>query len=303
MNQNASATLTLRRAGPTILGAILLTTILLPSGAVAQQDGPSGNPEIIVRNTDELREFSPAFAKMFCVALRRNHSNPGAPVFREYLDPEYLKKHGLTDREFPIRTAPVVNIFSIHVPDDPHTILCYVDMRTGVREAILLRTVTRAGRLYLSPLSPPETGTRVVTPWILRAELPMNLEAESAEAEALQGVWKPVKAALGGVPLPPPALKPNMLTIEGDQYEVTVEGEPQSDKGTSKLNTSTMPKRMATTSFEGPNKGKTFLAIYEFRDADTLRVCYDLSGSAYPTDFKSPKGTQHYLMTYKHQKD
>lgn len=294
--------LQLRQAHP-ILGPILLATLLLPIGPHAQQEQPSGNPEIIVENADELRKFSPAFAKMFCVALRRNHNNPGAPVFREYVDPEYLKKHGLSYREFAIQTAPVANIFNIQVTEDPYTILCHVDTREGNREVILLRTVTRGGRLYLSPLSPPEQRTRLVTPWILRVELPADLEAETADAKALEGVWKPVKAALGGAPLPPPALKPITLKIEGDQYVVTVEGEPQPDKGISELDTSTMPKRMSTTSLEGPNKGKTFLAIYEFLDEDTLRVCYDLSGSAYPTGFESPKGTQHYLVTYKRQND
>jgi uncharacterized protein (TIGR03067 family) len=52
---------------------------------------------------------------------------------------------------------------------------------------------------------------------------------------------------------------------------------------------------------DGPNKGKTFLAIYE-RDGDTLRICYDLSGKNRPKDFKSPEGTQHFLVTYKREK-
>jgi uncharacterized protein (TIGR03067 family) len=59
---------------------------------------------------------------------------------------------------------------------------------------------------------------------------------------------------------------------------------------------------MTITGTDGPNKGKTFLAIYE-RDGDTLKVCYDLSGKAHPTEFKTAQGTQLFLVTYKREKN
>jgi uncharacterized protein (TIGR03067 family) len=58
---------------------------------------------------------------------------------------------------------------------------------------------------------------------------------------------------------------------------------------------------MDITGTDGPNKGKTILAIYE-RDGDTLRVCYDLSGKSRPTEFKTETGTQLFLVTYKREK-
>jgi uncharacterized protein (TIGR03067 family) len=128
-------------------------------------------------------------------------------------------------------------------------------------------------------------------------------QAASADAKALEGVWKPIAAVLGGAPLEPAVLKAITLKITGGNYEVTVEGEKEADKGTCTLDTSTAPKRMTIKSTDGPNRGKTILAIYEMKDAGSLRVCYDLSGTDFPKEFKAPKNTQLYLAGYRRQKE
>jgi uncharacterized protein (TIGR03067 family) len=115
------------------------------------------------------------------------------------------------------------------------------------------------------------------------------------------GIWKPKGALLGGVLLPPPALKAITLRIDKDKYEVTVDGEDHSDMGTFTLDETTTPKRMTIKSTAGPNKGKTFLAIYEIKNADAMRVCYDLSGKAFPKEFKAPKDSELYLVGYRRQ--
>lgn len=125
----------------------------------------------------------------------------------------------------------------------------------------------------------------------------------NANASTHEGVWKPIAAVLGGARLPKPALHAITLKIDGDTYEVTVEGEKESDKGTCTPDTSTRPKRMTIKSTEGPNAGKTFLAIYEMKNAVSMRVCYDLSGTDFPKEFKAPKGTPLYLVGYRRQKD
>ena len=89
------------------------------------------------------------------------------------------------------------------------------------------------------------------------------------------------------------------LEVKGDKYTVTVGKKP--DRGTCKLNPSAKPKALDITGTEGPNKGKTILAIYE-RDGDTLRVCYDLSGKSRPAEFKTTAGTHLFLVEYKRQK-
>ncbi len=114
-------------------------------------------------------------------------------------------------------------------------------------------------------------------------------------------VWKPIAAVLGGVRLPDDAVRAITLKVTGGNYEVTIEGEKEPDKGTITLDTTTTPKRMTIKSTNGPNRGKTFLAIYEMKDAVSMRVCYDLSGKEFPMEFKAPQGTLLYLVGYRRQ--
>jgi beta-glucosidase len=113
------------------------------------------------------------------------------------------------------------------------------------------------------------------------------------------GTWKPIAAVLGGARLPDEAVKAITLKLSGDNYEVTVAGEKEPDKGTCAIDTALTPHRMTIKSTSGPNKGKTFLAIYEMKDAVSMRVCYDLSGKAFPAEFKAPAGTSLYLVGYR----
>jgi len=115
----------------------------------------------------------------------------------------------------------------------------------------------------------------------------------------IDGTWLPVEAELGGQKFPDAVLKTLKLTMGDGKYTVMV-GE-QIDKGTIKLEPTTKPKAIDITGTEGPNKGKTFLAIYELT-GDTLRICYDLTGKKRPTEFKTVKDTQQFLVSYKREK-
>jgi len=124
---------------------------------------------------------------------------------------------------------------------------------------------------------------------------------EPDDTKAVQGIWIPVKAELGGQPMPDAILKTITLKTGNGEYEVSVADGPEPDKGTYTLDSTTNPKAMTITSVKGPNAGKTFPAIYELT-SDTLRVCYDLSGAKRPTEFKTSAGTQLYLATYNRKK-
>jgi uncharacterized protein (TIGR03067 family) len=123
---------------------------------------------------------------------------------------------------------------------------------------------------------------------------------ETGDAKALQGTWIPTKAELSGESMPEAVLKTIVLKIDGDKYEVTVGG--KLDRGTCVLDSAARPKRLTISGTEGPNKEKTYPCIYEL-SGDTLRVCYDLSGKAAPTEFKTAAGTQLYLVTYSRKKE
>jgi len=119
------------------------------------------------------------------------------------------------------------------------------------------------------------------------------------EGKKLQGTWKPVSAELGGKPFPDETLRTMKLVLADDKYTVTV-GE-QTDEGTVKLDPAKKPRAMEIVGTKGPNQGKTIPAIYEVTDT-TLRVCYDLSGKAHPTAFKTQPDTRLFLVEYKREK-
>lgn len=75
----------------------------------------------------------------------------------------------------------------------------------------------------------------------------------------LEGTWLPVVAELGGQKFPDKVLRTMKLTMSDGGYTVIVGG--QIDKGTIKLQPATKPKAIDITGTEGPNKGKTILAI------------------------------------------
>ena len=102
---------------------------------------------------------------------------------------------------------------------------------------------------------------------------------DSKDEDAIQGTWLASTAEFGGQKFPDEVRKSIKLVIKDGKYTVTVGKEL--DKGTSKLVTSAKPKAMDIMGTDGPNKGKTMLAIYEL-NGDTLRVCYDVSGMKRP---------------------
>ena len=116
------------------------------------------------------------------------------------------------------------------------------------------------------------------------------------------GVWKPVKAELGGADLPDAVVQAMTLTLTADTYATTIDGGQGSDSGTYKSDEQTNPKRLAITSTNGANKGKTLLAIYEITDDGVLRICYDMAGKDFPEEFKTGQGTQQFLAEYRRQK-
>ena len=128
------------------------------------------------------------------------------------------------------------------------------------------------------------------------------LGASAADAtndvNLVQGNWKPLKAELASHPMPDAVLKSISLKLTNGNYEVFVGTEP--DRGTYSLDITSQPKGMSITGTEGPNRGKTFPAIYELK-GNTLRICYDLSGAKRPVEFKTVAGTKLYLVTYQRQ--
>ncbi|MEI8018784.1 MAG: TIGR03067 domain-containing protein, partial [Schlesneria sp.] len=115
------------------------------------------------------------------------------------------------------------------------------------------------------------------------------------EKQSLEGVWVPVDAELAGVKLPVESLKSWKLTLNAEKYHF--ENGKEADQGTWTLDTSKTPQAMDITGTEGPNKGKTILAICQL-SKESLRICYDLGGKSRPTEFTTKPGTPLFLVNY-----
>ena len=129
---------------------------------------------------------------------------------------------------------------------------------------------------------------------------PHAFAADPPDAKAIEGSWTPIKAELGGQPLPDAVLKTISLKLADGKYEAMGGGHP--DYGTYSLDAAMQPKSMTVIGTNGPNQGKTFPCIYELK-GDTLRICYDLSGAKRPAEFKTVAGTKLYLVTYHRKKE
>ncbi|MFN9717964.1 MAG: thermonuclease family protein [Planctomycetota bacterium] len=120
---------------------------------------------------------------------------------------------------------------------------------------------------------------------------------DSKQQRETDGIWHPITAVLGGQEMDENTREGIVLKLEGQQYSVTVNGTP--DKGTCEIDMAAKPARMTITGTVGPNQGKTLLAIFEFTTSDRMRVCYDVTGREFPSQFKSESGTTHYLVEYR----
>jgi uncharacterized protein (TIGR03067 family) len=122
---------------------------------------------------------------------------------------------------------------------------------------------------------------------------------DPAKDTAINGNWKLAAGEKSGEKMPDDVLKSIQLTLANGKYLAKV-GD-KTDQGTYTIDASKTPHTLTLTGTSGPNKGKTMLAIFEL-DKETLKVCYDLSGKAFPEKFESAPKTSSFLATYERQK-
>jgi uncharacterized protein (TIGR03067 family) len=122
-------------------------------------------------------------------------------------------------------------------------------------------------------------------------------DATADDWKKLAGTWKVDAATLNGDDAKA-MLKDAVLTIDEGKYKLQL---GTTDAGTLGIDPGKTPKQMTITGSEGPNKGKTFPAIYEV-DGDTLKICYALNAKEPPKEFKSTADNKTLLVTYKREK-
>jgi uncharacterized protein (TIGR03067 family) len=114
----------------------------------------------------------------------------------------------------------------------------------------------------------------------------------------LNGLWKLASGVKAGEKMPEDVQKSIFLMLRNGKYVATVG--KQTDQGTYTVDKTKTPATITLVGTSGPNVGKTMLAIYEL-DKNSLKVCYDLSGKAFPTAFESKPGTQSFLANYERE--
>ena len=119
----------------------------------------------------------------------------------------------------------------------------------------------------------------------------LGCAAPSPATPAIEGTWVVASAALGGKDLPLQAFQNSPLRMAGGRYAF------QSDSGEYAVIPGAVPAALEVRGRQGPNAGKTIPAIFKVQ-GDTLTICYDLSGTARPKDFRSEPGTQLFLARY-----
>jgi hypothetical protein len=153
--------------------AAAVTGGLVVTGAT----GVAGEPRLAdqpARLTDaerqRLEEGGPVVTKTFIAALRERFSDEKAAELRKFIDPRYLKEHGLQDGAFSIRRVVTGDIHNNNLSDDPSTALVVADTEGGTKECFLFRLTVHEGVVYIAPLKAPDKKSKLFSPWILRAK-------------------------------------------------------------------------------------------------------------------------------------
>jgi uncharacterized protein (TIGR03067 family) len=101
----------------------------------------------------------------------------------------------------------------------------------------------------------------------------------------IEGAWVPVAANVAGRELVVNDLRVKYLVLDAGGYSIVDRTNQIVDSGEYLVDDAASPQTMDIVGREGPNAGRTMLAIYQL-DADRLTVCYDLDGKERPRDMQ-----------------
>jgi uncharacterized protein (TIGR03067 family) len=107
----------------------------------------------------------------------------------------------------------------------------------------------------------------------------------------------PVAANVAGRDLIVNELRVKYLVLDAGGYTIVDRSNQIVDSGEYLVDDAASPQTMDIVGREGPNAGRTMLAIYQLEE-DRLTVCYDLDGQERPIDMQ-PRADQLLLsITY-----
>jgi RNA polymerase sigma factor (sigma-70 family) len=103
------------------------------------------------------------------------------------------------------------------------------------------------------------------------------------ERNKFAGTWKYVSGELGGRQVPAQALPTDTLVFDAAGNWKQMAGNQPQSAGTTDIRLTTRPRSMTATVTRGEGTGLVILAVYEFLDGDTYRVC------SFPAEKGRPK--------------
>jgi uncharacterized protein (TIGR03067 family) len=121
--------------------------------------------------------------------------------------------------------------------------------------------------------------------------------ADSADdAEKWQGTWKLVGSSYDGQP----QMADMEWIVNGDKYNIRLNGRLQEDPNMFKLETSR--KQIDVFHHETPpgTYGGKLKGIYQI-SGDSLTVCYDLTALGYPKSFETKRGSRQVLYQFRRE--
>jgi hypothetical protein len=140
-------------------------------GAMSQRRAAEGEGRAGERDRPRLVERGPMVVKTFVAQLRKAMSDEGAGELRGFIDPRYLKEHGLEAGGLPIARVVTGAIYDNRLSADPRTIVIVAETADSAKEAFVFRTSVYEGNVHILPLSPPDAAGGRFEPWILRMKV------------------------------------------------------------------------------------------------------------------------------------
>ena len=122
-----------------------------------------------------------------------------------------------------------------------------------------------------------------------------------AAPQGLAGAWVPVAASVSGKELLVAELRVKFLVLDGHDYNIIDRSNQIVDRGEYLVNDSAKPWTIDIVGRDGPNAGRSMLALFELED-DRLTVCYNLDGNDRPANMQAHEDQDQLLLSITYER-
>lgn len=142
-----------------------------------------------------------------------------------------------------------------------------------------------------------------LAPWLLALVTPVVFAQGADDVKKFEGTWILVSAKQDGKPVPADQVAKGKVTWKGKDVVVdTPHQHKEPIRATATTGTAGTVYTMDWTRANGPDAGKTMLAIYEFRGPDEYVVVFAPAGKDRPRELDAKAGSGATMHVWKRQK-